>query len=179
MRLDKRPTAIIGQNGAGKTTLVKLLKGLLKPVSGNIYFRGEDISGKTVAMLAGNVGYVFQNPDDQIFKYNVMDEIMFGPMNIGMDPKRAEEEARRALELTGLTGKEKENPYDLELYERKMTAIASVLAMDTDVLILDEPDDRPGLEGTPDHWRHYPQPVGERKACDRDPSRYGFCGGEF
>lgn len=139
MRLDKRPTAIIGQNGAGKTTLVKLLKGLLKPVSGNIYFRGEDISGKTVAMLAGNVGYVFQNPDDQIFKYNVMDEIMFGPMNIGMDPKRAEEEARRALELTGLTGKEKENPYDLELYERKMTAIASVLAMDTDVLILDEP----------------------------------------
>ena len=139
MRLDKRPTAIIGQNGAGKTTLVKLLKGLLKPVSGNIYFRGEDISGKTVAMLAGNVGYVFQNPDDQIFKYNVMDEIMFGPLNIGMDPKRAEEEAKRALELTGLTGKEKENPYDLELYERKMTAIASVLAMDTDVLILDEP----------------------------------------
>lgn len=139
MKLDKRPTAIIGQNGAGKTTLVKLLKGLLKPVSGSIYFHGEDISGKTVAMLAGNVGYVFQNPDDQIFKYNVMDEIMFGPLNIGMDPDRAKKEAQRALELTGLTGKEKENPYDLELYERKMTAIASVLAMDTDVLILDEP----------------------------------------
>lgn len=139
MKLDKRPTAIIGQNGAGKTTLVKLLKGLLKPVSGSIYFHGEDISGKTVAMLAGNVGYVFQNPDDQIFKYNVMDEIMFGPLNIGMDPECAKKEAERALELTGLKGKEKENPYDLELYERKMTAIASVLAMDTDVLILDEP----------------------------------------
>ena len=139
MKLDKRPTAIIGQNGAGKTTLVKLLKGLLKPVSGSIYFHGEDISGKTVAMLAGNVGYVFQNPDDQIFKYNVMDEILFGPLNIGMDAERAKKEAERALELTGLTGKEKENPYDLELYERKMTAIASVLAMDTDVLILDEP----------------------------------------
>ena len=139
MKLDKRPTAIIGQNGAGKTTLVKLLKGLLKPVSGSIYFHGEDISGKTVAMLAGNVGYVFQNPDDQIFKYNVMDEILFGPLNIGMDPERAKKEAERALELTGLKGKEKENPYDLELYERKMTAIASVLAMDTDVLILDEP----------------------------------------
>ena len=139
MKLDKRPTAIIGQNGAGKTTLVKLLKGLLKPVSGSIYFCGDDISGKTVAMLAGNVGYVFQNPDDQIFKYNVMDEILFGPLNIGMDPERAKKEAERALELTGLTGKEKENPYDLELYERKMTAIASVLAMDTDVLILDEP----------------------------------------
>ena len=139
MKLDKRPTAIIGQNGAGKTTLVKLLKGLLKPVSGSIYFHGEDISGKTVAMLAGNVGYVFQNPDDQIFKYNVMDEILFGPLNIGMDSERAKKEAERALELTGLKGKEKENPYDLELYERKMTAIASVLAMDTDVLILDEP----------------------------------------
>ena len=139
MKLDKRPTAIIGQNGAGKTTLVKLLKGLLKPVSGSIYFQGEDISGKTVAMLAGNVGYVFQNPDDQIFKYNVMDEILFGPLNIGMDAERAKKEAERALKLTGLTGKEKENPYDLELYERKMTAIASVLAMDTDVLILDEP----------------------------------------
>ena len=139
MKLDKRPTAIIGQNGAGKTTLVKLLKGLLKPVSGSIYFHGEDISGRTVAMLAGNVGYVFQNPDDQIFKYNVMDEILFGPLNIGMDAERAKKEAERALKLTGLTGKEKENPYDLELYERKMTAIASVLAMDTDVLILDEP----------------------------------------
>ena len=139
MKLDKRPTAIIGQNGAGKTTLVKLLKGLLKPVSGSIYFHGEDISGKTVAMLSGNVGYVFQNPDDQIFKYNVMDEILFGPLNIGMDAERAKKEAERALKLTGLTGKEKENPYDLELYERKMTAIASVLAMDTDVLILDEP----------------------------------------
>ncbi len=139
MKLDKCPTAIIGQNGAGKTTLVKLLKGLLKPVSGSIYFHGEDISGKTVAMLAGNVGYVFQNPDDQIFKYNVMDEILFGPLNIGMDAERAKKEAERALKLTGLTGKEKENPYDLELYERKMTAIASVLAMDTDVLILDEP----------------------------------------
>ena len=139
MKLDKRPTAIIGQNGAGKTTLVKLLKGLLKPISGSIYFHGEDISGKTVAMLAGNVGYVFQNPDDQIFKYNVMDEILFGPLNIGMDAERAKKEAERALKLTGLTGKEKENPYDLELYERKMTAIASVLAMDTDVLILDEP----------------------------------------
>lgn len=139
LHLDGRPTAIIGQNGAGKTTLVKLLKGLLKPVSGNIYFRGEDMAGKTVAMLAGNVGYVFQNPDDQIFKYNVLDEVMFGPLNIGMEPERAKSEAKKALELTGLSGKEGENPYDLEMYERKMTAIASVLAMDTDVLILDEP----------------------------------------
>lgn len=137
--LDYRTTAIIGQNGAGKTTLVRLLKGLLKPVSGSIYFGEEDISQKTVAMLAGKVGYVFQNPDDQIFKYNVLDEVMFGPLNIGMNPETAKEKALKALELMGLSGKEKENPYDLDLHERKMVAIASVLAMDTEVIILDEP----------------------------------------
>ena len=137
--LDHRTTAIIGQNGAGKTTLVRLLKGLLKPVSGSIYFGEEDISQKTVAMLAGKVGYVFQNPDDQIFKYNVLDEVMFGPLNIGMNPETAKEKALKALELMGLSGKEKENPYDLDLHERKMVAIASVLAMDTEVIILDEP----------------------------------------
>ena len=139
LSLHKCPTAIIGQNGAGKTTLVRLLKGLLKPVGGNIYFLGDDISEKTVAMLADKVGYVFQNPDDQIFKYKVIDEVMFGPLNIGMSPEKAKEQSVRALELMGLSGKENENPYDLELYERKMTAIASVVAMDTDVIILDEP----------------------------------------
>ena len=139
LELDDRATAIIGQNGAGKTTLVRLLKGLLKPVSGEIYFRDQDISGKTVAMLASDIGYVFQNPDDQIFKYHVLDEVMFGPLNIGMDVSRATETAKKALELMGLLGKEEENPYDLEMSERKMVAIASVLAMDTDVIILDEP----------------------------------------
>ena len=147
MRLDKRPTAIIGQNGAGKTTLVKLLKGLLKPVSGNIYFRGEDISGKTVAMLAGNVGYVFQNPDDQIFKYHVMDEVMFGPLNIGMSREEAEQKSLAALKTVGLQHLAKENPYDLELSERKLVAIASVLAMNTKVLILDEPTIAQDWEG--------------------------------
>ncbi len=147
LTLDNRPTAIIGQNGAGKTTLVRLLKGLLKPVNGKIYFRGEDISGKTVASLADKVGYVFQNPDDQIFKYNVLDETMFGPLNIGMTNEKAREEALKALELMGLKGRENINPYDLELYERKMTAIASVVAMDTDVIILDEPTIAQDYEG--------------------------------
>lgn len=137
--LDARPTAIIGQNGAGKTTLVKLLKGLLRAGSGSIRFRGEDIAGKTVATLAAQVGYVFQNPDDQIFRYNVLDEVMFGPLNIGMSEAEAKEKSRAALAMTGLADKEASNPYDLELYERKMVAIASVLAMDPDVLILDEP----------------------------------------
>ncbi len=139
LKLNGQATAIIGQNGAGKTTLVRLLKGLLKPTGGSIYFGSDDIADKTVAMLAGKVGYVFQNPDDQIFKYNVLDEVMFGPLNIGMAESKAKEEALKALELMGLKGLEQKNPYDLELHERKMVAIASVVAMDTDVIILDEP----------------------------------------
>ena len=139
LTIDNRPTAIVGQNGAGKTTLVKLLKGLLKPISGNIYYVGDDIAQKTVAMLAGEIGYVFQNPDDQIFKYHVIDEVMFGPQNIGMTKEQAKEKALQALELVGLKQLADENPYDLELSERKLVAIASVLAMDTKVLILDEP----------------------------------------
>lgn len=139
IQLDTRSTAIVGQNGAGKTTLVKLLKGLLKPVKGNIYYCKEEISKKTVAMLAGEIGYVFQNPDDQIFKYHVMDEVMFGPLNIGMKKETAQKKAREALKIVGLEDLAQENPYDLELSQRKLIAIASVIAMDTKVLILDEP----------------------------------------
>jgi energy-coupling factor transport system ATP-binding protein len=149
LQLDRRITAIIGQNGAGKTTLVRLMKGLLKPLKGTIWFGTEDISGKTVALLADKVGYVFQNPDDQIFKYSVIEEVMFGPLNIGMPEAEAKEKALKALKLMGLEGKENLNPYDLELDERKMIAIASVIAMDTDVVILDEPtiaQDYPGRQ---------------------------------
>lgn len=139
LKLDNRPTAIIGQNGAGKTTFVKLLKGLLKPVSGNVLLKGTNIADKTVAALAGQVGYVFQNPDDQIFKYNVLQEVMFGPLNIGMSKEEAEKKALEALELVGLSAEKDKNPYDLELNERKMIAVASVVAMNPEVIILDEP----------------------------------------
>ena len=139
LKLDRRPTAIIGQNGAGKTTLVRILKGLLKPDSGRLYFRGQDMGAKTVAELAGKVGYVFQNPDDQIFKYSVLDEVMFGPLNLGMTREEAEVKAHEALKTVGLHEVYGKNPYDLELSDRKMVAMASVLAMDTDVIILDEP----------------------------------------
>lgn len=139
LALDHRSTAIIGQNGAGKTTLVRVLKGLLKPDSGEIRYQGENLETKTVAELASRVGYVFQNPDDQIFKYKVLEEVMFGPLNIGMSPQEAEASAHEALRMVGLDEKADENPYDLELSDRKMVAIASVLAMNTDVIILDEP----------------------------------------
>lgn len=139
LELDRRPTAIIGQNGAGKTTLVKLLKGLLKPDSGRILLQGDDMGDKTVAALAGRVGYVFQNPDDQIFKNRVLDEVMVGPLNLGKDKAAARKNALDALETAGLLEVQDENPYDLDLADRKMVAIASVLAMEPQVLILDEP----------------------------------------
>lgn len=146
LSFDNRATAIIGQNGAGKTTLAKLIKGLLKPGDGRISILGEDTSTKTVAQLASKVGYVFQNPDDQIFKHTVRDEMLFGPLNIGMDKKKAEERINEELSFISLLDKIDENPYDLDLHERKMIALASVLVMDTKVVIFDEPtiaqDDR-------------------------------------
>lgn len=137
--LDDRTTAIIGQNGAGKTTFVKLLKGLLRPTCGSILFEGKDISTMTVAQLARHIGMVFQNPNDQIFKNRVLDEVMYGPLKIGMSETVAKEKSMSALELVGLSGFEDKNPYDLGLSSRKLVAIASIIAMDTKVIIFDEP----------------------------------------
>lgn len=137
--LDGRSTAIIGQNGAGKTTFVKLLKGLLKPTQGEILLNGKAIRELTVAKLAKDIGMVFQNPNDQIFKNQVLEEIMFGPLQIGMDKETARKKAKQALEIVGLTEYEQANPYDLGLSRRKLVAIASILAMDTEVVIFDEP----------------------------------------
>jgi energy-coupling factor transport system ATP-binding protein len=136
---DGRSTAIIGQNGAGKTTFVKLLKGLLKPFGGEIFILGRSVKEMTAAALAPYIGLVFQNPNDQIFKSTVLDEVMFGPLNIGRDSKRAKEDAHRALEMVGLAGRAADNPQDLSLSEKKLVCIASILAMEPEILILDEP----------------------------------------
>lgn len=137
--LDERSTAIIGQNGAGKTTLVKLLKGLLRPTSGTILFEGRDIAGMTVAQLAKHIGLVFQNPNDQIFKNRVIDEVMFGPLKIGMQEADAKQRAEEALKLLSIYDFADKNPYDLGLSNRKLVAIASIIAMDPKVIIFDEP----------------------------------------
>lgn len=139
LSIDQRSTAIIGQNGAGKTTFVKLLKGLLRPTSGSILFDGNDIVKMTVAQLARYIGMVFQNPDDQIFKNRVMDEVTFGALKIGMEEAKAKQKAKEALDLVGLKDSGNKNPYDLGLSSRKLIAIASILAMDTKIIILDEP----------------------------------------
>ncbi|GBD16951.1 Energy-coupling factor transporter ATP-binding protein EcfA3 [bacterium HR26] len=143
------PIALIGENGAGKTTLVKLIAGLLRPQSGEILIDGQTIRGQTAAQIARRVGLVFQNPDDQLFKSRALDEAMFGALNLGLPPREAERRAREALERVGLSTLAEENPYDLSLGQRKMLALASVLAMQTPILILDEPtiaQDHPGVE---------------------------------
>src|SRR5690554_3547518 len=139
--LDLHPgaTAIVGQNGAGKSTFVRLLNGLLKPVQGEVRVAGRLTREATVATLARTVGLVFQNPSDQLFKSRVLDEVMFGPLNLGMSPDQARERARAALAQVGLEAVEARNPYDLGLAERKLVTVASVLAMGTPVVILDEP----------------------------------------
>jgi energy-coupling factor transport system ATP-binding protein len=131
--------AIVGQNGAGKTTLVKHLNGLLRPTSGSVRIGGQDIRQVPTAQLAARVGYVFQNPDDQLFQSTVQAEVAFGPKNLGWEPEVVADRARAALQQVGLEAASGRHPYDLSPGERKRVALAAVLAMDTPVVVLDEP----------------------------------------
>ena len=131
--------ALIGQNGSGKTTLVRHLNGLLRPTEGRVTVDGRDAAGLTVAQLASTVGLVFQDPGRQIFSGSVRAEVEFGPRNLGVSGAQLRAAVRDALAVTGLEGEERTNPYDLGQARRKLLALASVLAMRTPVLVLDEP----------------------------------------
>jgi energy-coupling factor transport system ATP-binding protein len=131
--------ALVGQNGSGKTTLVKHLNGLLQPTSGQVLIGDWDTRKVPVARLARRVGYVFQNPDEQLFCRTVAEEVAFGPRNLGFEPARIRELAQFSLELVELTDKHEANPYDLSPTWRKMVALASVISMDTPIVIFDEP----------------------------------------
>lgn len=131
--------AIIGQNGAGKTTTVKMMNGLLKPTTGTVIIDGMDTHDFTTARLSRKTGYVFQNPDDQIFHNTVRQEIEFGPEVLGYDSSKVKELTEYAAELAGLSDAMEENPYNLPLSIRKFVTIASIVAMDTDIIVLDEP----------------------------------------
>jgi energy-coupling factor transport system ATP-binding protein len=131
--------AIVGQNGAGKTTLVRHFNGLLQPSSGSVLIGEWDTQTQTVAKLASRVGYVFQNPDEQLFSRDVLTEISFGPKNLGYSKEKIETLVKRALSLTELNDQTKTNPYDLSPTWRKMVALASIIAMDTPIVIFDEP----------------------------------------
>jgi energy-coupling factor transport system ATP-binding protein len=131
--------ALIGQNGSGKTTLVKHLNGLLRPTRGTVRIGEWLTRDHSVAHLAARVGYVFQNPDDQLFKTKVEDEVRVGPLNLKLPPAQVESQVRRALALLDLSDKAAMHPYDLSPTWRKRVAIAAVLAMETPILVLDEP----------------------------------------
>jgi energy-coupling factor transport system ATP-binding protein len=130
---------IVGQNGAGKTTLVKHLNGLLQPISGSVRIGDWDTKDHSVAKLARRVGYVFQNPDEQLFSKNVGTEVAFGPKNLGYSSGQVQALVKDALAMTELSEKTETNPYDLSPTWRKMVALASVIAMDTDIVVFDEP----------------------------------------
>ncbi len=131
--------AIVGQNGAGKTTLVRHFNGLLQPTAGSVMIGDWDTKKYSVAKLASRVGYVFQNPDEQLFSRDVGTEVRFGPRNLGYSKEKTDELVKRALALTELSDKTETNPYDLSPTWRKMVALASVIAMDTPIVIFDEP----------------------------------------
>ena len=139
--------AIVGQNGSGKSTLALHLDGLLRPTEGSVAILGEDAASLRVAALASRVGLVFQDPDRQIFARNVRSEVAFGPSNLGhrgADLARAVDEA---LDAVGLASQAAANPYDLGYSRRRLLAIASILAMRTPIVVLDEPTTGQDLRG--------------------------------
>ncbi len=141
--------ALIGQNGSGKTTLARHLNGLLRPTSGRVLVDGDDAAGRRVAELARLVGLVFQDPDRQIFSGTVRKEVEFGARNVGLRGEALARAVAAALEQVGLAEEAATNPYDLGTARRKLLALASVLSMETPVLVLDEPttgQDRTGVE---------------------------------
>lgn len=134
--------AVIGHTGSGKSTLVQHLNGLYKPTSGTVYFNEEDIfaEGYDLKKLRTRVGLVFQYPEYQLFEENVIKDVMFGPLNMGLSKEEAEEKAKKALRQVRMSEELYErSPFDLSGGQKRRVAIAGVLAMDPEVLILDEP----------------------------------------
>lgn len=131
--------AIIGKNGAGKTTLVKHFNGLLKPTQGNVYVEGVNTEKKTVAELSGKVGYVYQNPDHQIFCSTVEEEIAFGPRNLGLPQQKIKQRVEEAIRITNLDAIRERPPAVLGLGERRKVSLACIISMKPQVMVLDEP----------------------------------------
>lgn len=131
--------AIVGQNGAGKTTTVKLFNALHYPTKGDVIIGDMNTKDYTTAQVSRKVGYVFQNPDDQIFHSTVLEEIQFGPKMMKLPENKQKALVKEALALTGLGKFQNENPYNLPLSVRKFVTIAAIIAMDCDVMIFDEP----------------------------------------
>jgi energy-coupling factor transport system ATP-binding protein len=132
--------ALVGPNGSGKTTFAKILAGIFRPTSGRVRVLGQDLSSrKARRLLPSRVGYVFQNPDHQIFQQSVQAEIEYGLKNLGIDAKRRRKQVSATLEAMGLTRYAEENPLFLSKGQRQRLAVAALLAMSPEILIVDEP----------------------------------------
>jgi len=130
---------IIGQNGSGKTTLVKHFNGLLKPTQGKVYVKGKDTDPLRVQQLATDVGYVYQNPNHQLFARTVQDELEFGPRNLGIEEEEIIERREQAIEFFKLQPYRDMHPYRIGFPLRKLVGMASTYTMHPAVFILDEP----------------------------------------
>jgi energy-coupling factor transport system ATP-binding protein len=131
--------AIVGQNGSGKTTLIKHFIGLLKPTKGTVKVLGRNVKELSIAELSRKVGYVSQNPDYQIFSKSVQEEIAFGPKNLNMSNKEIQERVQMALDSVKISHLKEKNPIFLSRADKQKVVIASALAMDPQILVLDEP----------------------------------------
>ena len=131
--------AVLGANGAGKSTLFKHLNGILRPLSGEVLVKGEKVTKKNVRACRETVGIVFQDPDDQVLAPSVEEDIAFGPINMGLSRGEVETRVKEALEMVGLTGFEERAPHHLSGGQKKLVAIAGILAMRPEVIVLDEP----------------------------------------
>ena len=133
---------LIGHTGSGKSTLVKHLNGLVKPTSGSVLYDGQDINAKDYdrKKLRAKVGLVFQYPEHQLFEADVLSDVCFGPKNLGLSKDEVKKRAYEALRMVGLSDDYyKQSPFDLSGGQKRRVAIAGVLAMEPDILVLDEP----------------------------------------
>lgn len=133
---------LIGHTGSGKSTFVQMLNGLIRPTSGKVFLNGEDIweKPKEIRKIRFKVGMVFQYPEYQLFDETVYKDISFGPINKGLSGKEVDETVRKAAKFVGLSDELlNQSPFDLSGGEKRRAAIAGVIAMDPDVLVLDEP----------------------------------------
>ncbi|MTI47102.1 energy-coupling factor ABC transporter ATP-binding protein [Sporosalibacterium faouarense] len=130
---------IIGANGAGKSTLLMLIMGILFPNTGEVLVDNRSINKKNLSKIRQQLGMVFQNPDDQLFMTSVYEDVAFGPRNYGLDEVEVENRVEKALAMVGISHLKDRSPFKLSGGEKRSAAIASVLSMEPEVLIMDEP----------------------------------------
>ena len=131
--------ALLGLNGAGKSTILLHTNGLILPTSGEVNIGGIPVAKKTSVAVRRAVGMLFQNPDDQLFMPTVEEDVAFGPLNMGLEQQEVERRVRIALERVGMEGLGKRAPFQLSGGQKKSIALATILSMEPDILVMDEP----------------------------------------